>query len=98
MAAMSNGSIVAIGTSANGSRTTSPARNCGIHCSALDMNPLGRSTVQSKPESLTAASETTLNRTTALSRSPPATAPLDNSTTRPAPAARMSPSKPVTSG
>ena len=62
------------------------------------MNPLGRNTVQSIPESLTAASETTLKRTTSLSRSPPITAPVDNSTTCRAPAARMSASKPAASG
>jgi hypothetical protein len=61
---MSNGSIIATGRSANGSRTVSPARSCGSQRSALDMKPLGRSTVQDSAESRTAASETTLNRTT----------------------------------
>jgi hypothetical protein len=61
---MSNGSMSATGTSANGSRIVFPAFSCGRQRSALDMKPLGRSTVHVSPQSRTAASETTLNRTT----------------------------------
>ena len=62
------------------------------------MNPLGRRTVQASPESRTAVSETMPDRTITLSGSPPGTAPVDNSTTRRTSAARMSASRPATSG
>jgi hypothetical protein len=54
---MSNGSIIATGTCANGARTTSPARSCGSHCKVLDMKPLGRRIVAGTPDSRTARSE-----------------------------------------
>lgn len=59
-APMSAGSIVATGTPANGSRTVSPRLSWSAQVKGFDMNPLGRSAVQARPLSRTAASDTRL--------------------------------------
>ena len=56
-AARSYGSTIATATSANGSRTTSPAFSWSRQRSALDMKPKGRRMVEGTPDARTASSE-----------------------------------------
>jgi hypothetical protein len=54
---MSSGSIVAIGTFAKGSRTTSPASSWPLHRNVFDMKVFGCRNVQASPLARTASSE-----------------------------------------
>ena len=83
---MSWGSITATGNPANGARTRSPARSCGIHWKVLDMKPNDLTIVQARPDARTVVSDSIMYLETALLMSPLAAELPDRSTTRRTPA------------
>jgi hypothetical protein len=80
--------MIATRTPPNGARTTSPARSCSAHSSALVMKLFGRRNVHSRPDARTSASACAWYRETALSRSSASTALAESSTARRMPASR----------
>src|SRR4029453_17482684 len=85
--AMSRGSMVAIGTSGNWSRTTSPLASWLFQRRALDMKVVGRRKDQPSPESRTACSVAAWYAEIAFVVSLPSSELLDSTTTCRTPAA-----------
>ena len=80
-AAMSAGSTIATGTSANGARTRSPSASWSRHRSRFDWNEHGRRNVCVSPDATTARSESRCIRASGLSPTPSPAELADSRTT-----------------